>query len=172
VWCFVDYCLSLCPFSFGHCIVCPTSIYDFWWLLLVSSIFYVYLCILNFANLQLDTNWSRNRVSIDILHYTVTVAVGSSIMMIVIIDYCVTSSSSISATFRTITSSIIKQYRNTGRDEVNQVNDCWLPLKKYGELGRDTKIVFCTGHNAPTLFLNWFLGLKTTELFSTSPCGG
>jgi hypothetical protein len=25
--CFVDRCLSFCPFSFGHCIVCPTSIY-------------------------------------------------------------------------------------------------------------------------------------------------
>ena len=25
---FVDHCLSFCPFSFGHCIACP-SIYDF-----------------------------------------------------------------------------------------------------------------------------------------------
>ena len=25
----VDYCLSLCPFSFGHCVVCP-SINGFW----------------------------------------------------------------------------------------------------------------------------------------------
>jgi len=31
VWCvcFVDRCLSFCPFSFGHCIVFPT-IYGFW----------------------------------------------------------------------------------------------------------------------------------------------
>jgi hypothetical protein len=27
--CFVDRFLSLCPFSFGHCVVCP-SIYGFW----------------------------------------------------------------------------------------------------------------------------------------------
>ena len=27
--CFIDRCLSLCPFSFGHCVVCP-SIYVFW----------------------------------------------------------------------------------------------------------------------------------------------
>ena len=27
--CFVDRCLSLCPLSFGHCVVCP-SIYIFW----------------------------------------------------------------------------------------------------------------------------------------------
>ena len=26
--CFIDRCLSLCPFSFGHCAVCP-SIYGF-----------------------------------------------------------------------------------------------------------------------------------------------
>jgi hypothetical protein len=28
--CFVDRCLSLCPFSFGHCVVCSSSIYGFW----------------------------------------------------------------------------------------------------------------------------------------------
>jgi hypothetical protein len=27
--CLVDRCLSFCPFSFGHCVVCP-SIYGFW----------------------------------------------------------------------------------------------------------------------------------------------
>ena len=25
--CFVDRCLSFCPFSFGHCVVCSSSIY-------------------------------------------------------------------------------------------------------------------------------------------------
>jgi len=30
VWCFVDHCLSFCPSSFGHCNVCPSSIYGFW----------------------------------------------------------------------------------------------------------------------------------------------
>jgi hypothetical protein len=29
VWCFVDCYLSFCPFSFGHCTVCPSSIYGF-----------------------------------------------------------------------------------------------------------------------------------------------
>ena len=28
--CFVDRCLSFCPFSFGHCVVCPSLIYGFW----------------------------------------------------------------------------------------------------------------------------------------------
>ena len=32
VWCvcFAYRCLSFCPFSFGHCVVCPSSIYGFW----------------------------------------------------------------------------------------------------------------------------------------------
>ena len=28
--CLVDRCLSFCSFSFGHCVVCPSSIYEFW----------------------------------------------------------------------------------------------------------------------------------------------
>jgi hypothetical protein len=36
--CFVDRCLSLCPFSFGHCVVCPSSIYGFWLLRLKTHI--------------------------------------------------------------------------------------------------------------------------------------
>ena len=28
--CFVDRCLSFCTFSFGHCVVCSSSIYRFW----------------------------------------------------------------------------------------------------------------------------------------------
>jgi hypothetical protein len=31
--CFVDRCLSFCAFSFGHCVVCSSSIYSFWLLL-------------------------------------------------------------------------------------------------------------------------------------------
>ena len=27
--CFVDRCLSFCPFSFGHCVVCPSLMYGF-----------------------------------------------------------------------------------------------------------------------------------------------
>jgi hypothetical protein len=30
VYCIVDHCLFLCPFSFCHCIVCPSLIYGFW----------------------------------------------------------------------------------------------------------------------------------------------
>ena len=28
--CFVDRCLSFCPVSFGHCVVCSSSIFGFW----------------------------------------------------------------------------------------------------------------------------------------------
>jgi hypothetical protein len=28
--CFVDRCLSFCTFSFGHCVVCSSSIHGFW----------------------------------------------------------------------------------------------------------------------------------------------
>jgi hypothetical protein len=28
--CFVDRCWSFCPFTFGHCVVCPSSNYGFW----------------------------------------------------------------------------------------------------------------------------------------------
>jgi hypothetical protein len=28
--CFVGRCLSFCTFSFGHCVVCSSSIYGFW----------------------------------------------------------------------------------------------------------------------------------------------
>jgi hypothetical protein len=31
--CFVDHFLSFCTFSFGHCVVCSSSIYGFWLLL-------------------------------------------------------------------------------------------------------------------------------------------
>jgi hypothetical protein len=45
--CFIDHCLSFCPFSFGHCIVC-SLIYSFWlplWFLqtFLASIF-SFLC--------------------------------------------------------------------------------------------------------------------------------
>jgi hypothetical protein len=35
--CFVDRCLSFCTFSFGHCVVCSSSVYELWLPPLVSS---------------------------------------------------------------------------------------------------------------------------------------
>jgi hypothetical protein len=48
-WCFIDYCLSLWPFSFGHCISGPL-IEGFWW-----SLWYiqpVLFCIINIQTLM------------------------------------------------------------------------------------------------------------------------
>jgi hypothetical protein len=46
--CFVNRCLSFCPFSFGHCIVCPSSIYRFWlplwYLQTLLILIYIYIC--------------------------------------------------------------------------------------------------------------------------------
>jgi len=42
----------------------------------------------------------------------------------------------------------------TAPGRVKQVNDIWLPLKKYGELGRDEKFSLCSGYNALALFRN------------------
>ena len=55
--CFLDPCLSFCPFSFGHCFVCPSSIYGFW-----LSIWYLQtlLVIGKVGNLDRKQNGSRD----------------------------------------------------------------------------------------------------------------
>ena len=40
--CLGDRCLSFCPFSFDHCVGCPSSIYEFW--LPPFDIFQLFLC--------------------------------------------------------------------------------------------------------------------------------
>ena len=43
--CFVDRCLSFYAFSFGHCVVCPSSIYGFWfplWYLQTLLVWYIF----------------------------------------------------------------------------------------------------------------------------------
>jgi hypothetical protein len=48
--CFVDRCLSFCTFSFGHCVVCSSSIYGLWlplwYLLTLHSLHNSKICIL------------------------------------------------------------------------------------------------------------------------------
>jgi hypothetical protein len=39
--CFLDRCLSICPFYFGHCVVCPFFIDEFW---LLKLFLYTFLC--------------------------------------------------------------------------------------------------------------------------------
>ena len=40
--CFVDCCLSFCAFSFGHYVVCSSSMYGFWLPLGIFKLFYIY----------------------------------------------------------------------------------------------------------------------------------
>ena len=42
--CFVDRCLSFCTFSFGHCVVCSSSIYGFWLSLWYLQTFLKIIC--------------------------------------------------------------------------------------------------------------------------------
>jgi hypothetical protein len=43
--CFVDRCLPFCTFSFGHCVVCSSSIYRFWLpLRYLQTLLTVYQC--------------------------------------------------------------------------------------------------------------------------------
>ena len=45
--CFVDRCLSFCTFSFGHCVVCSSSIYGFWlplWYLQTLLVLLYFFC--------------------------------------------------------------------------------------------------------------------------------
>ena len=64
--CFVDRCLSFCPFSFCHYVVCPSSICRFWlpfWYLqtllnLLTKWYYIWICfLLHFCilNVQKDS---------------------------------------------------------------------------------------------------------------------
>ena len=44
--CFIDRCLSFCTFSFGHCVVCSSSIYGFWLYLWYLQTLHIYLYLL------------------------------------------------------------------------------------------------------------------------------
>jgi hypothetical protein len=54
--CFVDRCLSLSPFSFGHYVFCPSSIYGFW-----LAIWYLQYIL---KGLRIFQYWSYSRTSI------------------------------------------------------------------------------------------------------------
>jgi hypothetical protein len=72
--CFVDCYLSFCTFSFGHCVVCSSSVYGFWLPLWYLQII---LCYLSFYRNQ-DADWwnineyNLNKVMLNALHYMVT----------------------------------------------------------------------------------------------------
>ena len=62
--CFVDHCLSFCTFSFGHCVVCSSSIYGFW-----LPLWYLQTLLANNAVFVLFNIWLAARVLvISIVH--------------------------------------------------------------------------------------------------------
>jgi len=59
--CFIDRCLSFCTFSFGHCVVCPSSIYVFWlplWYL--QTLLIIYSWKTNFWLSKFKFDWRRS----------------------------------------------------------------------------------------------------------------
>ena len=53
---FVDLCVSLCPFSFVHCVVCP-SIYGFWLSLWYLHKLFLYIVILDILEKYFHPLW-------------------------------------------------------------------------------------------------------------------
>ena len=66
--CFVDCCLSFCTFSFGHCVVCSSSIYGFW-----LPLWYLQTLLIKFEMIWFRTrfkSWTRiAQISICLTHH-------------------------------------------------------------------------------------------------------
>ena len=66
--CLVDRCLSFCTFSFGHCVVCSTSIYGLW-----LPLWYLQTLLNHFENTLVQTKFGFivchvfNNVNIDVI---------------------------------------------------------------------------------------------------------
>ena len=60
--CFVDRCLSFCPFSFGHCVVSPSSIYIFF------GIFKLFLQIIMIKNKLWKMAWCQMHTRLLLVH--------------------------------------------------------------------------------------------------------
>ena len=63
--CFVDRCLSSCPFSLDHCVVCPSSIYGFWLSLWYLQTFFSHTILCNHWN-YIEKNTTKKIVRVDI----------------------------------------------------------------------------------------------------------
>jgi hypothetical protein len=56
--CFVDHCLSFCTFPFCHCVVCSSSIYEFWLSLcyLQTRLTCIYIAVLLYWRYNIDVS--------------------------------------------------------------------------------------------------------------------
>ena len=73
VWCVVDRCLSFCTFSFGHSVVCPSSIYGF-------GLNICYLCIIIFCTV---VKYRCPSIAIPIMNTTILSKYASSYILTV-----------------------------------------------------------------------------------------
>jgi hypothetical protein len=67
--CFVDRCLSFCTFSFGHCVVCSSSIYGCWlplWYLQTLLKLYSPPCFLLDNLTKIMKNWKEIKLCVDV----------------------------------------------------------------------------------------------------------
>ena len=65
--CLVDRCLSFCTFSFGHCVVCSSSIYEFWLPLWYFQTLLIFILILNFRIWDLWYNFVSFLDGVDVI---------------------------------------------------------------------------------------------------------
>ena len=63
---FVNHCLSFCPFSFGHCVVCPFVLFPLAIVLFVLRFTASYLIILLSSNFSLNINYIK--LNLKIIH--------------------------------------------------------------------------------------------------------
>ena len=70
--CFLDRCLSFCPFSFVHCVVCSSSIYRFWVSSISSSFGYclvpLFFNYVAFLSLDHERTWYSYWFSLTLLY--------------------------------------------------------------------------------------------------------
>ena len=60
----VDCCLSFGTFSFGHCVVCSSSIYRFWW-----SLWYLQILLSSNWLYKFEFNWQKSEQFPFLSHY-------------------------------------------------------------------------------------------------------
>ena len=81
--CFVDRCLSFCPYSFGHCVVCSSSIYGFWkplwYLQTLLTTFPLNACYPKNSNWPILFMWEKDLVWFFKIFFTCVIVINGNI---------------------------------------------------------------------------------------------
>ena len=75
--CFVDSCLSFCPFSLGNCVVCPSFIYGFWLHLGIFKLFFLLFFYFVLMPQYWQTNWFHFKSCLVFLSFSCTISKNS-----------------------------------------------------------------------------------------------